>query len=466
MAISRGWPVITADGKRVGDVTEVHGHYLLVSQGILFVRDRYLPLGSVDRVENERVILTVTDAVLRKMDLSNVPSPPVLEPTTQAMSDPMAAGAIDPGYTSDPYAVDAGNYTSGYQDDAVTDYMETPSYTRAQPNGLVEIEHGLNLAYAEFGYGQTMVLVPGWPFDSAVWEPLPTILGEDYRVVTYDHRGTGKSDAPWDYYSVDAMAGDLHRLLVEQALFDVTLVAWSSGTTVALAYANSYPKRVTRLVLLAPVIPQWLGDPESGGWLGEAPALDAPTQERWAAEILEDRPAFLRQVVDQLAGPGLSEPRRQWLWQRLLLGGHHAHVKTWEALRTYDPSDFLEGIQAPVTILSAADDRLSPPALGARLAELLPHADHRIQEDGSHALFLDQREAVIALLRELLTIPEEPEWTPEEGTELAEDGSAESIPDEGPETPGSLNHGDTDADGGHGMAERPDSEDSPFSVSP
>ena len=426
MAISRGWPVITADGKRVGDVTEVHGHYLLVSQGILFVRDRYLPLGSVDRVENDRVILTVTEAVLRKMDLSNVPSPPVIEPTTQAMSEPMAAGAIDPGYTSDPYAVDAGNYTSGYQDDAVTDYMETPSYTRAQPNGLVEIEHGLNLAYAEFGYGQAMVLVPGWPFDSAVWEPLPTVLGEDYRVVTYDHRGTGKSDAPWDYYSVDAMAGDLHRLLVEQALFDVTLVAWSIGATVALAYANSYPKRVTRLVLLSPVIPQWVGDPESANWLGEAPALDAATQERWATQILEDRPAFLRAVVEQLAGPGLSEPRRQWLWQRLLLGGHHALVKTWEALRTYDPTDFLESIQTPVTILSADGDRLSPPALGARLAGLLPQADHRIQADGDHALFLHQREAVIALLRELLTIPEEPveetpDWAPEEVAEPTED---------------------------------------------
>jgi len=449
MAISRGWPVITADGKRVGDVTEVHGHYLLVSQGVIFVRDRYLPLGSVDRVENDRVILTVTEAVLRTMDLSNVPSPPVIEPTTQAMAEPMAAGAIDPGYTSDPYAVDAGNYTSGYQDDAVTDYMETPSYTRAQPNGLVEIEHGLNLAYAEFGYGQAMVLVPGWPFDSAVWEPLPTILGEDYRVVTYDHRGTGKSDAPWEYYSVDAMAGDLHRLLVEQALFDVTLVAWSTGATVALAYANSYPKRVTRLVLLAPLIPHWVGDPEAADWLGEAPVLDAAAQEGWAAQILEDRPAFLRVVVEQLAGSGLSESRRQWLWQRLLLGGHHALVKTWEALRTYDPTDYLESIQTPVTILSAGGDRLSPPALGARLAALLPQAEHRIQAEGAHALFLHQREAVVALLRELLTVPEEPivdevpEWTPEEVAEPMEDESTESTPDPAPEPVArALDHGD------------------------
>jgi len=460
MAISRGWPVITADGKRVGDVTEVHGHYLLVSQGVIFVRDRYLPLGSVDRVENDRVMLTVTEAVLRKMDLSKIPSPPIIEPTTQTMAEPMAAGAIDTGYTSDAYAVDAGNYTSGYQDDSVTDYMETPSYTRAQPNGLVEIEHGLNLAYSDLGYGQALVLVPGWPFDSAVWEPLPTILGEDYRVITYDHRGTGKSDSPWDYYSVDAMAGDLHRLLVEQALFDVTLVAWSTGATVALAYANSFPKRVTRLVLLSPVIPQWLGNPESASWLTEPSALDAATQEAWASQLLEDRPAFLHGVVEQLAGPGLSEPRRQWLWQRLLLGGHHALAKTWEALRAYDPTDIVESIQAPTIILSGTGDHVSPPALGARLAGLLPHATHRILESDGHAPFLHQRAAVIEMLRELLIIPdvpesdEAPEWALAAEPDFVARMEPEATPKAAPEPVATvLNHGDTEGDGGHGTAE-------------
>lgn len=409
MAIGRGWTVITADGKRVGDVTEVHPHYLLVSQGILFVRDRYLPLGTVERVEEKRVILGLTAATLRGMNLANVPPPPVIEPSTAAMADPMPVSSIDSIYTPEPYTADAGNYTSGgWQSDSVADYMETPSYTRPQPNGLVEIEHGLNLAFADHGYGQAIILVPGWPFDSAVWEPLPTMLAQDFRVITYDHRGTGKSDAPWDYYSVDAMAGDLHRLLVEQALYDVTLVAWSTGATVALSYAHSYPKRITRVVLLAPLIPQWLGTPAADEAQGDRSVLDTALQETWAAELLADRAAFFPPLIERMGGAGWSEPRRQWLWQRLLLGGHHAQVKTWEAMRDYDPTDFLAEIQIPFTILSNAGDQLSPPALGAKLADLLPKASHGILDGQDHALFVDQRDTVIALLRDLLNPPEEP----------------------------------------------------------
>ncbi|MGH2344800.1 MAG: alpha/beta fold hydrolase, partial [Chloroflexota bacterium] len=411
MAIGRGWAVITSDGKRVGDVIEVHDHYLLVSRGVIFVRDRYLPLGTVDRVEEKRVILTVTEDMFRKMDLSHIPPPPIVEPSTEPLAQPMPVTDVDPTYMPQPYEADAGNYSTGWQSDAGADYDETPSYTPAQPNGLIQIEHGLNLAYTEIGYGQPIVLVPGWPFDSAVWEPLPTVLAEDYRVVTYDPRGTGKSDAPWDYYSVDAMAGDLHRLIVEQALYEVTLVAWSTGAVVALAYARTFPKRISRLVLVAPVVLRWPEPPEAGDvaeesseepsladepaersakepspadepaqefpeepspmaeadevlrdeeWEGEDPItrqsgepsiLDESIQESWATQLLEDRPALFRLLVEELAGPELSEPHRHWLWERLMLGGHHAHIKTWEAIRTYDLTDSCTDVRTPVTIV-------------------------------------------------------------------------------------------------------------------
>src|SRR5438445_218423 len=41
--IGRGWAVYTEDDKRLGDVVEVHPHYLLVSRGLLIVRDVYVP---------------------------------------------------------------------------------------------------------------------------------------------------------------------------------------------------------------------------------------------------------------------------------------------------------------------------------------------------------------------------------------------------------------------------------------
>ncbi len=517
LAIGRGWAVITADGKRVGDVIEVHDHYLLVSRGVIFVRDRYLPLGTVERVEDKRVILTVTEDMFRKMDLSHIPPPPIAEPSTQPLAQPMAVTEVDPNYTPASYEVDAGNYSTGWQSDSGADYDETPSYTPVQPNGLIQIEHGLNLAYTEIGYGQPVVLVPGWPFDSAVWEPLPTVLAEDYRVVTYDPRGTGKSDAPWDYYSVDAMAGDLHRLIVEQALYEVTVVAWSTGAMVALAYARTFPKRIARLILVAPMVLRWPGDPSPLDWSddvsseepatsddateevphedsqldtatqappgepalvdisapaeelpeantpmdetgeefsddasevdgpteeqsGERSALDESIRESWATQLLEDRPALFRLLVEELVGPELSDPRRHWLWERLMLGGQHAQIKTWEALRTYDLTDSCTDVKAPITIISGRGDRYSPVALGARLAGLLSGATQIEIEGRSHALFLEQRTALVDILNGILNPPyepgdwadeaeeSEPESDDEEPAELEFDGMEQSEP--------------------------------------
>ncbi len=482
LAIGRGWAVISSDGKRVGDVIEVHDHYLLVSRGVIFVRDRYLPLGTVERTGEKQVILTVTEAVFRKMDLSNIPPPPVIEPATEPLAQPMSVTDFNQGYTPDPYQADAGNYSTGWQGDSTSDYNEMPTYTRAQPNGLVEIEHGLNVAYSEMGYGQPVLLIPGWPFDSAVWEPLPTLLAAEYRTVTYDPRGMGKSDAPWDSYFVEAMAGDVHRIIVEQALYEVTLVAWSIGATIALAYARSFPKRIARVVLVAPVLLKWpeaptvfeetgvssddsaeaaSEEPEefsavapaeepnesstmepvaaletSDEELGEVSAaepeeslvLDEATQELWNAKLLEDRPALFAQLVDEMVGPNLSEPHRQWLCHRMLSGGHHAHVKTWDALRNFDLTDSFSDVKTPITIVSARGDRFSPPAAGARLASLLSDAKH-IEIDGqSHGLFLEQRAALMGILSDLLTPPYVPyAWEVEEaeaaqaGKETAEE---------------------------------------------
>src|SRR5260370_41759445 len=76
-AIERGWAVTTTDGYRVGDVTEVHPTYLLVSRGLIFVNDTYVPLHAVEKLEDSAVRLAVTRTVLRRMDWKKPPRTPL-----------------------------------------------------------------------------------------------------------------------------------------------------------------------------------------------------------------------------------------------------------------------------------------------------------------------------------------------------------------------------------------------------
>src|SRR5579871_4139632 len=74
--IERGWSVFSEDGKRVGDVVEIHPHYILVSRGLLVVRDVYVPRYAVAGVSERKVQLAITADRLRAMGWNEPPPPP------------------------------------------------------------------------------------------------------------------------------------------------------------------------------------------------------------------------------------------------------------------------------------------------------------------------------------------------------------------------------------------------------
>ena len=55
---------------------------------------------------------------------------------------------------------------------------------------------GTRLAYEVTGDGPALLLVAGQSNDRHIWHPVRDALAASYRVVTFDHRGTGDSGKP------------------------------------------------------------------------------------------------------------------------------------------------------------------------------------------------------------------------------------------------------------------------------
>src|SRR4051812_11519947 len=86
------------------------------------------------------------------------------------------------------------------------------------------------LHYEDHGVGQPVVLVPGYPLDGRSWEKQETaLIGEGYRVITYDRRGFGRSSKPTVGYDYNTLAHDLDVLLDVLGLSDIVLVGFSMG---------------------------------------------------------------------------------------------------------------------------------------------------------------------------------------------------------------------------------------------
>ncbi|MNI23672.1 Non-heme bromoperoxidase BPO-A2 [compost metagenome] len=148
----------------------------------------------------------------------------------------------------------------------------------------------IQLHYEDFGSGEPIVLIHGWPLSGRSWEKqIPALVEAGYRVITYDRRGFGQSSQPWNGYDYDTFAADLHKLILQLELCNVTLVGFSMGGGEVARYIGTYgTERVSRAVL-AGAIPPYLyksADNPDGGF-------DDATIRGFQDGVRADRLAFL-----------------------------------------------------------------------------------------------------------------------------------------------------------------------------
>jgi pimeloyl-ACP methyl ester carboxylesterase len=102
--------------------------------------------------------------------------------------------------------------------------------------------------------GRTILLLHGRNFPSSYWEPtIKALTGAGYRVVVPDQIGFGKSSKPVSALSFDLLARHSIALLDSLQLPRVEIVAHSMGGMLAVRIARSYPDRIARIVLEAPI---------------------------------------------------------------------------------------------------------------------------------------------------------------------------------------------------------------------
>lgn len=116
--------------------------------------------------------------------------------------------------------------------------------------GWLPVENG-RLYYESFGSGYPLVFVHDGLAHREVWDAQVAAFASGYRVVRYDRRGYGKSDAPTQPYSDLA---DLLAVFQGLRIGRAVIVASSAGGGLSLHFALDHPELVEALVLCGPVV--------------------------------------------------------------------------------------------------------------------------------------------------------------------------------------------------------------------
>src|ERR1700691_4137709 len=111
----------------------------------------------------------------------------------------------------------------------------------------------LGVAVSDVGTGPPVVLLHGFACGKRMWFHQIRALRSRFRVIAYDQRGHGQTDAPANAtdYSAAHLARDLVGVLDALEIEQAAIVGFSLGGGPALALAASRPERVCRLVLAA-----------------------------------------------------------------------------------------------------------------------------------------------------------------------------------------------------------------------
>ena len=263
----------------------------------------------------------------------------------------------------------------------------------------VTVRDGVRLAVRDQGPNSaeaTVVLLHGLCLEQGSWarqiRQLTRRWGARIRIISYDHRGHGRSDtAPTSTYVIEQLAADLADVL---AALDVTgpltLVGHSMGGMVALAYLGrppaDRPVEPHGVVLVA----------TAAGRLAEhgvARLLASPATDvlcKFATRAPQRAVRLLTKPVRAAMALQLGDHARATLTSLIDTAMAAASLTTavgfLPGLRSYDQYATLDSIRARTTIISGGGDLLTPPSHSRDLAANIPGATHVHIPSAGHML--------------------------------------------------------------------------------
>ena len=242
---------------------------------------------------------------------------------------------------------------------------------------MAEIEaNGVRTYYEKLGSGTPLVLAHGLGGSTELWKHVAGPLAEDFHVVLYDLRGSGRSEVAPGPYSLGQLVADLDGLIEALGLGRVLLMGHSMSGTLALAYAAAHPQTVLGVVGVG--APSEIPDAGREGLRARAATVESQGMAAVAETVATNgmAPSFREAHPDEF---------RAFI-QLIESNDPRGYGALCRVVADLDVTGDLGGIQAPVLLVAGDRDAVAPPAASEKTAAAIPNARYVQVEDCAHIL--------------------------------------------------------------------------------
>lgn len=225
-----------------------------------------------------------------------------------------------------------------------------------------------------------------------MWDPQIAALKPDYRILAFDTRGHGASEAPKGAYTLELLADDLFFLLKELKIGKAHYCGLSMGGMIGQTFALKYPGVFQSLTLAdttsrypAEAAALWAERIRTAESKGMEP-LAQPTLERWfTAPFREKNPSVVGAVRELIVATPVAG----------YIGCSHAIPKINLTAR-------LKEIKCPILVIVGDQDPGTPPAMAQEIHDNAPGSKLVVLPQAAHLANLEQPEGFTRALRGFL----------------------------------------------------------------
>jgi 3-oxoadipate enol-lactonase len=226
-----------------------------------------------------------------------------------------------------------------------------------------------------------------------MWEPQVAEFQDRFRILLYDTRGHGASEAPKGPYTLDMLAEDLKQLLEHLDIEKTHYVGLSMGGMIGQTLVLKEPDVFDRVVLAdtghaqtPETRKQWEERVKTAETKGMQPLVQG-TLERWFTEPFRNsQPEVVKRIAELIQGTPVP-----------------GYVGCCQAIADLNTTARLKDIERPVLAITGEQDAAAP---GTRyIGENVPGAKTVVIPQAAHIANLEQPAAFNRALREFLSSP-------------------------------------------------------------
>lgn len=254
----------------------------------------------------------------------------------------------------------------------------------------------LQVSYLEEGSptGFPLIFIHGFPFNKWMWERQLLSIKENYRLIAYDVRGHGETEAGSPAFSISQFGDDLVSLMDALHIEKAIVAGLSMGGYIALNALQKFPDRFAGLLLC---------DTQCG-----ADSTEGKEKRKKTIDFIQRNglTVYAQESLKNLFAPASLERKMNEviLIEETILRSKPDNIcLTLQALADRkETCSTLQKIKIPVAILVGQEDKVTSPETAKKMHQSINGSSLHIIEEAGHLSNLENPEKFNELVLEFL----------------------------------------------------------------